>query len=222
MKILAFGAHPDDIEIFMFGLLCAYKEQKHEIFLAIATDGSKGEEKPSKNLADIRLKETKAALEPLGNPIMLGLKDGELSYTNEAEKIIKNYIKSINPDIIITHYKNDYHPDHRSLSSYIQNAVGFSIPIIFCDTLMGLGFQPNIYFNITNYINIKRKAILLHKSQKPEKYVYMTEIMNKFRASQCNLLFDKFAEAFIFEPKYPFGDIRSLLPTTDLIRPHKV
>ena len=43
MKVLAIGAHPDDIEIFMFGLLHAYKNNKDKIYLLIATDGSAGE-----------------------------------------------------------------------------------------------------------------------------------------------------------------------------------
>ena len=42
MKILAIGAHPDDIEIFMFGLLTLFKERGDEIYLMIATDGSLG------------------------------------------------------------------------------------------------------------------------------------------------------------------------------------
>ena len=42
MKILAIGAHPDDIEIFMFGLLTLFKERGDQVCLMIATDGSKG------------------------------------------------------------------------------------------------------------------------------------------------------------------------------------
>ncbi|TJX43010.1 MAG: PIG-L family deacetylase, partial [Mesorhizobium sp.] len=42
MKILALGAHPDDIEIFMFGTMAAYAAQGAELTFAIATDGAKG------------------------------------------------------------------------------------------------------------------------------------------------------------------------------------
>ena len=42
MKILAIGAHPDDIEIFMYGLVSIYKKEGNQIFTMIATDGSKG------------------------------------------------------------------------------------------------------------------------------------------------------------------------------------
>ena len=42
MKILALGAHPDDIEIFMYGLVSIYKKEGNKVFTMIATDGSKG------------------------------------------------------------------------------------------------------------------------------------------------------------------------------------
>ena len=48
MKILAIGAHPDDIEIFMYGLLAVYKNLGNEVFTLIATDGSKGSDKKIK------------------------------------------------------------------------------------------------------------------------------------------------------------------------------
>ena len=44
MKILAIGAHPDDIEIFMYGFLSLSKDEGHTINLTVATDGSKGGE----------------------------------------------------------------------------------------------------------------------------------------------------------------------------------
>nr|WP_245273468.1 PIG-L family deacetylase [Mesorhizobium sp. WSM3224] len=43
MKILTLGAHPDDIEIFMFGTLAAYAAQGAGLTFAIATDGAKGD-----------------------------------------------------------------------------------------------------------------------------------------------------------------------------------
>ena len=54
MKILAIGAHPDDIEIFMYGLISIYKKDNHKIHLIVATDGAAGTVKSSKGLSDIR------------------------------------------------------------------------------------------------------------------------------------------------------------------------
>ena len=55
MKILAIGAHPDDIEIFMFGLLRILKTRGDNIFLAIATDGCLGGDLPKKQLRALAL-----------------------------------------------------------------------------------------------------------------------------------------------------------------------
>ena len=79
MKVLAIGAHPDDIEIFMYGLLSVCKKRKDEISLLIATDGSAGGDKSSINLIKTRKKETikgiassETMIGGLGNDIMDG------------------------------------------------------------------------------------------------------------------------------------------------------
>ena len=65
MKVLAIGAHPDDIEIFMYGTLALFKKQGHHIFLGIATDGAAGKLQNSKNLKEIRKKEAISGLKNL-------------------------------------------------------------------------------------------------------------------------------------------------------------
>ena len=73
MKILAIGSHPDDIELFMFGLLSLYHDQGEQIFLAIVTDGRAGGNK-KKNLVEIRKKETIKWPEFTRDPVFLTLK----------------------------------------------------------------------------------------------------------------------------------------------------
>ncbi len=118
MKILALGAHPDDIEIFMYGLLSIYKKKGNQIFTMVATDGSKGGFLEGELLSKKREKEAIAGLKKLSKPIFLNIPDGELGEDLEHRKIIKENILKIMPDLIITHSKNDYHSDHRSLSFF--------------------------------------------------------------------------------------------------------
>ena len=59
MKVLAIGAHPDDIEIFMLGLLMSCKARNDNIFLAIATDGGAGNVLDYPDLKNVRKMETK-------------------------------------------------------------------------------------------------------------------------------------------------------------------
>ena len=220
MKILAIGAHPDDIEIFMYGVLSIFSKRNDEISMIVATDGGAGSVLTNENLSEIRKKETMEALKTLGIPIFLGYLDGELSTQIDIISTLKKHIDSVNPDLIITHPPEDYHSDHRSLSNFVKESAGFKYPVLFCETLMGVNFNPNIYIDISAYFKDKSKAILKHKSQKPEKFLKAIEINNKFRAAQCNAGGESYAEVFRFEPSFPFVDLRSLLPPTMPIRPY--
>ncbi len=212
MKILAIGAHPDDIEIYMFGLLLVYLNQGHDVYPLIATDGSLGTVTIKKNLKNIRKKETETALKKFKNTIFIDEKDGSLSSSNSIINKLKKNISSISPDIIITHSSSDYHPDHRALAKYVKESAGFHCPVIYADTLMGVNFNPNIYIDISQHIEEKLSAIMCHQSQNPEKFVHTTKLLNNFRAGQCNGKVDGYAEAYFFESIFPFSDIRNLLP----------
>ena len=95
MKILALGAHPDDIEIFMYGLVSIYKKEGNQVFTMIATDGSKGGSSKDDLLSKKREKEAIAGLKKLSKPIFLNIPDGELGEDPEHRKIIKEkYFKN--------------------------------------------------------------------------------------------------------------------------------
>ena len=219
MKILALGAHPDDIEIFMYGLVSIYKKEGNKVFTMIATDGSKGGSQGDKFLAKKRENEAIEGLKQLSKPIFLDIPDGELGEDLDHKKIIKENILKIMPDLIITHSKYDYHSDHRSLSILTSDVVSHYVPILYCDTLMGINFNPNYYVDITEYYLSKEEAILKHKTQNPQRFVDMFKLMNSYRAAQCNAPKGRYAEAYSFEPSFPFTDIRYILPSPLKLRP---
>ena len=218
MKILAIGAHPDDIEIFMFGLLTLFKERGDEVYLMIATDGSLGGANKGELLKNKRKLETIAALNNLSSPVFLNIPDGELGDDPQHKKVIKENILKIMPDLIITHSQNDYHADHRSLSLLVSSSISHYIPIIYCDTLMGINFQPNYYVDITDIFTRKKEAILNHYSQDPQRFVDLFILMNSYRAAQCNSPKGCFAEGYSFTPSFPFSDIREILPPSPKLR----
>ena len=222
MKFLGIGAHPDDIEIFMYGLLFIYKIEGHEVHTMIATDGAKGGVTEGKKLADKRANEAISGLKKLSSPVFLNLPDGELGSELEHRKIIKENILKIMPDLIITHSENDYHEDHKSLSLITKAAVSHYIPILYCDTLMGINFNPNYYVDITDYYELKKEAILKHKTQNPDRFVDLFELMNSYRAAQCNAPKGHYAEAYSFTPSFPFTDIREILPSPLKLRPFHI
>ena len=222
MKILAIGAHPDDIEIFMYGLVSTYKKEGNQVFTMIATDGSKGGLSKDDLLSKKREKEAIAGLKKISKPIFLNIPDGALGEDPKHQRTIKENILKIMPDLIITHSQNDYHSDHRSLSFITSSVVSHYIPVIYCDTLMGINFNPNFYIDITDHFLLKKEAILKHETQKPQRFIELAKLMNSYRAAQCNAPKGKYAEAYSFEPSFPFTDIRHLLPSPLKLRPFHI
>ena len=105
-----------------------------------------------------REKEAIAGLKKISKPIFLNIPDGELGEDPEHRKIIKENILKIMPDLIITHSQNDYHSDHKSLSFITSSVVSHYIPILYCDTLMGINFNPNFYVDITELFFVKKRS----------------------------------------------------------------
>ena len=219
MKVMAIAAHPDDIEIFMFGLLSIYKNRKDKLQLVIATDGAAGNVKMFSNIKETRKKEAYLGLKNLGRPIFLDLSDSKLSQEKTARFKIEKQINTYKPDLIITHAPEDYHKDHRSLSKYVNEVSGFEYPVLYCETLMGLNFTPDFYFDISKYFNLKKQAILKHTSQEPSRFFDAVKITNQFRAAQCNYPIGSFAEVYRYDKRFPFPDIRSLLPNGTVYKP---
>lgn len=221
MRILAIGAHPDDLEIFAFGTLSAWVALGASLTLAIATDGAKGGALPPEDLRRRRAKETAAALEPLGSgpPLMLGFPDGELCADAALERSLARIIHQTGADLILTHAPNDYHSDHRALSAAVLQAAGFSAPVLFMDTMNGTGFTPTHWVDVSDHWAAKEAAILAHFSQDPERFVAMANRQAAYRAGECNAPPQARAEAFRFEPRFPFADIRALMPAPPRLRP---
>ena len=219
MRVLGCGAHPDDIDIFFFGTLAAAQAAGAEIGCLIATDGAAGSATPGADLARQRHAEATEAASSLGaRPIFLDRADGSLAGDNEAAALLDAAIRDFAPDLVITHAPEDYHPDHRALSRLALDAARFRAPVLYADTLLGNGFAPTLYVDITAHFDAKRAAIRAHVSQRPERFVSACETWNRFRALQCNAP-DSFAEAFRFEPHYPFADVRALLPPPPPLAP---
>ncbi|UCI31378.1 PIG-L deacetylase family protein [Mesorhizobium sp. B4-1-4] len=220
MKILALGAHPDDIEIFMFGTMAAYATQGAELTFAVATDGARGGKSDAGVLARVRREEATTAAALLGaTPRFLDFPDGELVADGALIGALKTLLRETGPDLVVTHAPNDYHADHRALSDGVRIAASFAVPVLHADTMGGTGFAPTHYVDISAYRDIKTQAIRAHRSQGPEQYVDRARIQNEFRAGQCNGVPGSLAEAFRFEPRFPFADIRALLPPAPPLRP---
>jgi LmbE family N-acetylglucosaminyl deacetylase len=220
MKILALGAHPDDLEIYMWGALAAWQARGDILTLATATDGSRGGKGDPAALKQTRATEAMAAALLLkAMPNFLGFEDGTLVANVALIGKLKALMAATEPDLIVTHAPNDYHGDHRALSDAVRIAANFQAPVLWADTMQGVGFVPTHYVDITPHIDQKANAIRAHASQDPDRFVNMSRQLNSFRAAQANAKLGSYAEAYRFEPVFPFVDIREMLPPAPAVRP---
>lgn len=212
-------AHPDDAEIYLGGTILAWRQMGARVHIIIATDGAKGGQLPPADLARRRADEARAGADVLGASLTLaGHGDGGLSSNTVLVAHLRSILIDLAPDLVVTHAENDYHADHRALASAIRAAASFSMPVAFCDTMMGTGFVPTHYVDTSRFADAKSAAILCHVSQDPDRFVVSTALQSRFRSAQCGQP-EGHAEALRFEPTYPFADIRNLLPPAPGLKP---
>ena len=123
-KVLVIGAHPDDCELKAGGTARQWADLGFDVTFVSVTDGGAGHhEMASADLIVRRRKEAAAAAEVFGvKSIVLDHHDGELLPTLDARLDLIRLIRREQPDLVLTHRPNDYHPDHRYTSQLVQDA----------------------------------------------------------------------------------------------------
>ncbi|RKY01035.1 PIG-L family deacetylase, partial [Candidatus Poribacteria bacterium] len=126
LSVIAIGAHPDDVEILCAGTLAKLAKQGHKVTICYATDGQFGHVtiKPDE-LKEIRRREAEKACAVIGaEMIWLGYQDEFIFDSKETRLRFIEAIRKARADLIITHYPEDYHEDHRIVSR-IATTAGF-------------------------------------------------------------------------------------------------
>jgi bacillithiol biosynthesis deacetylase BshB1 len=120
LDILAFGAHPDDIELFAGGTLARMASLGYSTGVIDMTRGELG----SRGTPSIRAREAKRAAEILGVRIRenLGLPDGSVQVCPEARLKVIRMIRKHRPSLVMVHYWEDKHPDHVNTSRLVTEA----------------------------------------------------------------------------------------------------
>lgn len=124
LRILAFGAHPDDCDIKAGGVAALYRGLGHDVKFVSVTNGQAGHHRISgAELVTIRCAEAAAAAAIVDMEYdVLDYPDGALEPTLDARAEIISIIRRYRPDLILTHRPNDYHPDHRNTSQLVCDA----------------------------------------------------------------------------------------------------
>lgn len=194
MRILAIGAHPDDVEIGCGGALVASSEEGHEIFIYVATRGEKS--------GDPRIREDetrktsgiiKASKLRIGN-----FPDTQLKREGELIDDIESFLKETSPHVVFCHSQNDQHHDHQTIALSAIEACRFVPNILSYESPSARNFQPQFFVDITDVISKKLKLLDIFWSQRGKQYLRKNAIVGlaEYRAFQTRVEAIKYAEAF--------------------------
>jgi LmbE family N-acetylglucosaminyl deacetylase len=144
LRIIAFGAHPDDCELQAGGTAAMWAAKGHKVKFVSVTNGDIGHWREAGGpLASRRLAEVKKAAEILGiETEVFDIHDGELVVDVETRKKITKAIREFKADIVIAHRPNDYHPDHRYTGELVQDAAYMVTVPFFCPDIPHLTNNP--------------------------------------------------------------------------------
>jgi len=144
LRIIVFGAHPDDAEIRAGGTAALWAAQGHRVQLLSVTNGDIGHYAMSgPALAARRLVEAQTADAMLGAATRIfDIHDGELEPTLENRRAVTRAIRQWKADIVIAHRPNDYHPDHRYVGVLVQDSAYMVTVPKFCPDTPHLRSNP--------------------------------------------------------------------------------
>jgi len=137
LRIIAFGAHPDDAEFRVGGTAAKWAKLGHHVKLVSVTNGDIGHWNMAGGpLAKRRTAEVHEAAKRLGvTTQVLDIHDGELVPTLEHRRTIARLIRSWKADLVLCHRPWDYHPDHRYTGVLVQDAAFMvTVPFFVPDT----------------------------------------------------------------------------------------
>ena len=167
-RVLAFGAHPDDIEVGAGGLLARLAEEGHDVTMAVVSVPSN---------ASVRKAEAQAGAEVLDADLFILYEDKPCRVEDIAmHELVRRFdqiVGDTRPDLVITHSANDLHWDH----GLVNRATVSALRRTPCDLLAFLS-SPEMnaqaraigqcFADISKTMDQKIAAISAHKSQVPK------------------------------------------------------
>ena len=180
LDILAFGAHPDDVELGCGGTLLAAVAEGKKIGIIDLTQGELG----TRGTVADRLKEASLAGDMIGATVRenLRMKDGFFVNDQAHQMMIIEVIRQYQPDIILCNAPEDRHPDHGRAAKLVADAA-FLAGLIKVQTtnngaaqtawrpthvfhyIQSRNLQPSFVVDISAYMDKKMESILAYTSQ---------------------------------------------------------
>jgi N-acetylglucosamine malate deacetylase 1 len=224
LDILAFAAHPDDVELSCSGTLMKHITKGKRVGVIDLTEGELG----SRGSVSLRYEEAKNASKIMGLTVRENLKmrDGFFEINEETKLKIVTAIRTYRPKIVLANAIEDRHPDHGRAAQLVSEAC-FLAGLRKVETIVGGQLQeayrpqvvyhyiqdryikPDFVVDITPYIERKMEAIQAYKSQfydpnstEPQTPISGSEFLD-FVKARCNEfgrpIGAQFAEGFTTE-----------------------
>ena len=179
MKLLIVAAHPDDEVLGCFGSVAKLIKEGYEAYTLILGEGKTSRGEGKKEIKKLH-KEIKKANEVIGikEVFIESLPDNKFDSIPllDIVKVVEKYKNLIKPDIIFTHYENDLNIDHRLTYQAVLTATRpmsdettkeiYSFEILSStEWNYPLSFSPDVYFDISDTLDKKIKAMSFYKSE---------------------------------------------------------
>ena len=221
LDILAFGAHPDDVELSCSGTMIKHITLGMKAGVADLTKGELG----TRGTPEIRESEAMAATQVMGLHIRenLEMRDGFFRNDEAHQYNVIRMIRKYQPEIILANAVSDRHPDHSKAAKLISDAAFLSglkmiktedenqpqdawRPRVIYHYLQDQWIDPDVLIDISGFMDKKMESIRCFRSQfysadskEPETYISKPEFLDSivFRAQELGKMIGvKYAEGF--------------------------
>ncbi|MBN9407917.1 MAG: response regulator [Burkholderiales bacterium] len=160
-RVLAIGAHPDDVEIGCGGALAKHQAQGDAIMILTLSEGMSGGDPAT------RAREAAQAASLLGATLRWGgMHDTEIPEGARTIGAIESVIRDWTPTHVYTHSEHDSHQDHRN-AHHATIVAARGVPNLYCYQAPSsmVDFQPHLFIDISAHIDAKIEAIGAYASQ---------------------------------------------------------
>lgn len=160
-RVLAIGAHPDDVEIGCGGALMKHRADGDVVSILTLSRGASGGD------INARTREAQRAAALLGAKLEFGnFTDTHISEGTETIELIEAAIREFRPTHVYTHAAEDTHQDHRAVHAATLVAAR-GVPNVYCYQAPSstVDFRPNLFIDVTAFMKDKLRAIGAYDSQ---------------------------------------------------------
>lgn len=179
LRVLALGAHPDDIEAGCGGTLIKYALNGHRVFQMVMTAGEKG------GRGGVRRREQEEASKHLRVEKIFwgGYRDTEVPAGQGLIRKIEQVVREVDPHFIFVHYYDDTHQDHRNLAAGTITATRYTRNVLFYEGPTTQNFSPTVFVDIDPVLQHKIAALEAHRSQVTKTNIEGLSIVDIIRSS---------------------------------------